>query len=310
MKIGYFGTPEHSAKLLSKLISNNFDISFVVTNIDKPQGRERKLSMSAVKKIALENNLPVLQFENLKNEESISKIISYQADIYIVFAYGHIIPEKVFLHPTAKTINLHGSILPEFRGASPVQSAILSNKKETGITLQYITKELDAGDIISIVKIDIEESDTFGTLLEKLTNAGIDEIIKLLKNFNGIPFPAYPQDHSLATFCKKIKTEDRVLDFSQTMENLHNKIRAFNPGNICFTSFRDRRLNVYKTEKTDLNTEENPGTIVLPDKKTLGVVSGDRKILVLKEIQFENKKVMQSIDFINGMRPIQGEKLI
>ena len=158
--------------------------------------------------------------------------------------------------------------------------------------------------------MDTQLGDTFGTLLDKLTDLGITELLNLLKSFKGTSYKAYSQDHSKATFCKKIKPEDRKLDFSKTMDEIHNKVRAFNPGNICFTSFRDKRLNVYKTEKTTLQSEEDPGTLILPDKKTLGTVSGDKKILLLKEIQFENKKVMNSLDFINGMRPVQGEKLL
>jgi len=310
MKIGFFGTPEHSAFLLKSLIDGGFEISFVVTNVDKPQGRDRKLTPSFVKKLALENNIPVLQFNSLKEEIAIQEINSFNADIYIVYAFGSIIPRKIFDFPVGKTINLHGSILPEFRGASPLQAAILNNYKETGITLQYITDELDAGSIISLVKANIEESDTFGSLLEKLTNLGTIEIIKLLRNFTGKPFLSIDQDHNKATFCKKIKVEERKLDFNCSDAEIHNKVRAFNPGNICFTSFRDKRLNVYKTTKTELNSEESIGSLQILDKKTFGVVCGNKKIIILDEVQFENKKVMKSSDFMNGSRPLNGEMFI
>ena len=141
MKIGYFGTPEHSAKLLKSLYDRGHEILFVVTNMDKPQGRDRKLSFSPVKMMANQYNISVLQFPNLKDDLAFKEITSFQAEIYIVYAYGSIIPSRIFLHPPAKTINLHGSILPEFRGASPIQAAILNGKKETGITLQYITEQ-------------------------------------------------------------------------------------------------------------------------------------------------------------------------
>jgi len=310
MKIGFFGTPEHSAILLKSLIDNGFNVSFVVTNMDKPQGRDRRLAPSFVKKIALANNIPVLQFNTLKEENAIQEINSYNADIYLVYAFGSIIPRKIFDFPIGKTINLHGSILPEFRGASPIQAAILNNYLETGLTLQYITDELDAGSIISIVKVNIEESDTFGTLLDKLTIIGVNEIIKLLRSFDGKPLQSTEQDHSKATFCKKIKVEDRKIDFNLSDLEIHNKVRAFNPGNICFTTFRDKRLNVYKTTKTELKSDEKIGSLQILDKKTFGVVCGNKKIIILDEVQFENKKVMKSSDFINGFRPQNGELFI
>jgi len=310
MKIGYFGTPEHSAKLLKSLCDNGHEISFVVTNMDKPQGRDRKLSYSPVKMMANQRNIPVLQFPNLKDDLAFTEITSFQAEIYIVYAYGSIIPSRIFLHPPAKTINLHGSILPDFRGASPIQAAILNRKKETGITLQYITDQLDAGDIISINKLLIEEDDTFGTLLQKLTDLGTEEILKVLGTYSGVQFPAVPQDHSKASFCKKIKPEERKLDFSEQHIDLHNKVRAFNPRNICFTSYREKRLNVYKTKISDINSESPIGSIHVLDKKTFGVVCGNKKVLIMDEIQFENKKIIKGSDFINGCRPNNGDLFI
>lgn len=310
MKIGYFGTPEHSAKLLKSLYDRGHEILFVVTNMDKPQGRDRKLSFSPVKMMANQFNIPVLQFPNLKDDLAFKEITSFKAEIYMVYAYGSIIPSRIFLHPPAKTINLHGSILPEFRGASPIQAAILNGKKETGITLQYITEQLDAGDIISICKILIKEDDTFGTLLEKLTDLGIEEILKILDTYSGVEFPSLPQDHSKASFCKKIKPEERKLDFSEPDTDLHNKIRAFNPGNICFTSFREKRLNVYKTQLSNFTSEDPVASIQVLDKKTFGVVCGNKKVLVMDEIQFENKKIIKGSDFINGSRPNNGDLFI
>ena len=310
MKIGYFGTPEHSAKLLKSLYDRGHEILFVVTNMDKPQGRDRKLSFSPVKMMANQFNTPVLQFPNLKDDLAFKEITSFQAEIYIVYAYGSIIPNRIFLHPPAKTINLHGSILPEFRGASPIQAAILNGKKETGITLQYITEQLDAGDIISICKILIKEDDTFGTLLEKLTDLGIEEILRVLDTYSGVEFPSLPQDHSKASFCKKIKPDERKLDFSEPDTDLHNKVRAFNPGNICFTIFREKRLNVYKTQLSNITSEDPIASIQVLDKKTFGVVCGNKKVLVMDEIQFENKKIIKGSDFINGSRPNNGDLFI
>jgi len=310
MKIGYFGTPEHSAKLLNALIQEGHDVLFVATNLDKPIGRDKHPTASPVKKLAVEKNIPVLQFPNIRNDAAIDKMNSFGADIYIVFAYGYIIPSRIFNFPKLGTINLHGSLLPEYRGASPVQSAILDGKEETGATIQYITEELDAGDIISQVKVSISHDDTFGTLLEKITTLGIQDVLRLLKISDGKKFAAKPQDHKDATHCKKIKPEDRKLDFSLSADFLFNKIRAFNPGYICYTSFRGKRLNIYSTKLfTDesVTLSKKPGTLHMITKKTVGVECGDSKILILESVQPENKKVMSSLDFINGAKPQTGE---
>ncbi|HMW04630.1 MAG TPA: methionyl-tRNA formyltransferase [Leptospiraceae bacterium] len=310
MKIGYFGTPEHSAKLLEALILEGHQILFVATNQDKPVGRDKALTPSPVKKKALENNIPVLQFPNIRNDAAIEKINSFDADIYVVFAYGYIIPSRIFNHPKLGTINLHGSLLPEYRGASPVQSAILEGKTVTGVTIQYILEELDAGNIISQKEIQILKEDTFGTLLEKITNVGITEVIQLLKNPTMERFPSKPQNHSDATHCRKIKPEDRKLDFREDSITLFNKIRAFNPGYICYTTFREKRLNIYSThilEDHSIEPLKKPGSVHLIGKKTIGVECGDSKILILESVQPENKKVMSSLDFINGNKPQTGE---
>ncbi len=310
MKIGYFGTPEHSAKLLRSLSQSKHEVLFAVTNMDKPQGRDRKLNPPPVKILASELNIPVLQFSNLKEESAYSQITAFPADIYIVYAYGSIIPKPIFLHPLAKTINLHGSILPEFRGASPIQAAILKGKNETGITLQYITEELDAGDIISIQKTEIKSHDTFGSLLDKLTNLGIAEILRVLDSYSGTPFAASPQDHTRATFCKKIKVEERKLDFNLTDLEIHNRVRAFNPGNICFTSFHEKRLSIHKTSISQISVDQLSGSIYLIDKKTFGIVCGNKKVLIMEEVQYENKKIIKGMDFINGSRLSEGDKFI
>ncbi|MCB1140705.1 MAG: methionyl-tRNA formyltransferase [Leptospiraceae bacterium] len=306
MKLGYFGTPIHSAYLLERLYKEGFEIQFVVTNPDKPSGRGGKLTPSPTRLKAEELGIPVYH-ESLKSDSANEFLSRFEPDLCIVFAYGALISEQIFSKPPLGTINLHGSLLPEYRGASPVQAAILDGKTISGITLQYITKELDAGDIISKIEISIEPEDNFGTLLQKMTEKGTDELIRLIKTQPGFRFPAVPQDHSKATFCKKIHSDDRKLNFSNSAEELQNRIRAFNPGNICFTSFREKRLNVYKTRILDSETGGEAGTYFQVDKRTPGIVTSDKKILVLEEIQPENKKRISGSDFINGFRPQNGE---
>lgn len=307
MKIGFFGTPKHSAQLLTNLLNAGFTVDFVVTNPDKPAGRGNKLTMSPVKELAISRGIEVFSFPSIKTEEAIQALQNRNVDIQIVFAYGSIIPRAIFDHPVGGTINLHGSLLPEFRGASPIQSAILQNKKITGITLQYIVEELDAGEIISTQEIEIFDTDDFESLLTKITTVGTTELIQLLQNFENKKFPSTAQDHSKASFCKKIKPEERKLDFTETARNLFNKIRAFHPGNTCFAEFRSKRINCQKARVVSETVDLPPGSLYFIDKKNWGIVCGDKQILVLELLQPENKKVMTLIDFRNGMRLENGE---
>ncbi|MCB1189988.1 MAG: methionyl-tRNA formyltransferase [Leptospiraceae bacterium] len=314
MKIGYFGTPEHSAKLLDALHKNGFEIAYVVTNVDKLTGRKKQLTFPPVKKLALELGLEVLQFTSIKSEEAIQKINSFPVDLNIVFAYGSIIPKAIFDFPPMGTINLHGSLLPEFRGASPVQSAILAGKDVTGITIQYVTEKLDSGNIITKVPIEITLEDDSSSLMEKVTDIGVEEMLKLLQNSNNSRFPSVPQEHSLATNCHKIHANDRKLEFTGDSKTVYNKIRAFYPWNICYCTYRGKRINIHKAKiytngTENINSLKIPGSLHLLDKRTMGVECGDNNIILLEAIQPENKNVMRAVDFINGFKPKQGELL-
>lgn len=311
MKIGYFGTPAHSAYLLEQLIAHNFEISFVVTNMDKFSGRNKNIpTPSPVKNIALKYNLSILQFPSIKTQEAIDSILSYPSDLNIVFAYGAIIPETIFARPRFHTINLHGSLLPEYRGASPVQSAILDGKSESGFSIQYITKELDAGDIVSQKVVPIEDSDNSGSLLDKITKEGTTEIIHLLKNHPNSKYEAIPQEHSKASFCKKIKSEDRKIDFGQSAESIYYKIKAFNPGYIPYGMFREKRIYFLQASlggNISENLSSKIGNLTLESRKVLSLECGNRRLLYPLVIQLENKNPMNIVDFINGYKPKDGE---
>lgn len=311
MKIGFFGTPSHSAKLLATLIQEGFFISFVVANPDKPQRRKKILTPPPTKIIAEKHGIPVLQFPSIKNPTAIAKIRSFPADIHIVFAYGAIIPEPIFSAPRLGAINLHGSILPAYRGASPVQAALLHGESETGFSLQYITSGLDAGDVIASQTIAIDPEDNFQTLLDKISEQGIAEIIRLLKTNPTQPLPAQPQDNSRATYCSKIKAEDRILDLlQQDHRQIHNRVRALNPNQPPHITFRGKRINILKTLPLEEKKEDLPvNSFYRIDKKTLAIVCADHTLLSLQEVQPENKKPMQIIDFLNGFQPQTGDRI-
>ncbi|EKO35406.1 methionyl-tRNA formyltransferase [Leptospira santarosai] len=312
MKLGYFGTPEHSAKLLKALIDSDLaEVLFVVTNPDRPKGRSKTPEAGPVKKIALEHRLPVFQYESIKKEKekALSDFGSFPADLYVVFAYGSILPKEVYDRPPLSSINLHGSLLPDLRGASPVQTALWKGYDTSGITIQYIGEKMDEGDILLTREVDISPEDNTGTLMNKITDVGIESVLRLLKTYDGKPFPAIPQDHGKATYCGKIKSEDRILHWSFGAEELHNRIRALYPDAIATTRFREKRIGILRTRLSSLPAESNPepGKLKRLDKKGLLTQCGDGRFLEILELQPENKNRMSASDFLNGFRIQEGE---
>ncbi|MCB1159027.1 MAG: methionyl-tRNA formyltransferase, partial [Leptospiraceae bacterium] len=231
--------------------------------------------------------------------------------LFVVFAFGGILPEDIFEYPSGGSINLHGSLLPEYRGASPVQAALLDGKTETGYSIQYLARDVDSGDVITSEVIPILDNDNSETLLKRITEKGSEAILKLLKNPVNGRYPAKPQDHEKASHCKKIKPEDRKLDFSGSALSLHNRIRAFAPEKTCYFLFRNKRINIYESMLLSEKPEGlKTGELFCPDKKTLAITCGDGNLLSLIKIQPENKNPMQTLDFINGFKPQTGEKAL
>ncbi|TGJ99116.1 methionyl-tRNA formyltransferase [Leptospira semungkisensis] len=306
MKIAFFGTPEPSSKLLQALLEEpEIQIEFVVTNPDRPKGRSKTPQPSPVKEIALSANLPVFQYESIKKEKekAMSDFSSFSPDLYVVFAYGSILPKEIFSIPRFGSINLHGSILPDLRGASPVQTALWQGYTKTGISIQCLGEKMDEGDIIQISEVPISLEDDTGTLMEKITNAGITSLLPLLKGNKNKAFDAIPQDHSKATYCTKILAEQRILDLNLPAMELHNRIRALSPDLGGFCQFRGKRIVLWKTKPSDFSEEGlKPGRLKRMDKKALLFQCGDGRFLELISVQPENKNRMPVGDFLNGFR--------
>ncbi len=309
MRIGYFGTPSHAKELLERLYKSENEISFVVTNPDKPKGRDRKPMPSEVKKFALDHSIPIFQPMNWKDKSTIESILSIPCDIHIVYAYGSIIPELIYKSPRLGSINLHGSLLPKYRGASPVQTAIINGETSTGLSIQFLAKDVDAGDIIHQKEFTITEQDTTGSILSRITEDGGTEILNLIKNFPQ-GFNSIQQDSSQASHCKKLLPEDRCINWNRSSFEIHNQIRAFFPQPLCFSSFREKRIILWESYLPKDEFPESdlpPGTIFIPNKKSLFVICGDKKMIGIIRIQPEGKKDMLVNDFINGLKPQERE---
>ncbi|MBN2434050.1 MAG: methionyl-tRNA formyltransferase [Spirochaetes bacterium] len=302
MKIGFFGTPEVARGLLSHLCSN-YDVCFVVTNCDKPAGRNKKVCKPPVKMCAEENNVEILQPETLKDELLVEHLKSFNADLFIVFAYGHLIPASVFEMPRYGTINLHPSKLPLYRGAAPVEWALMDGVSETAVSIQKITEKLDAGDILAQQNITIDPDMNARELYEKVMPLGISLVDHVIKGFKDDSLNPVKQNESQATYCKKISRSTARIDWNMKALQIHNLVRAMNPKPGAWSLFRDTEIKVWQTAivPQDQMIDLKPGQLARLGKKRLVAGCGDGIIEIIS-IQPLGKKPMEASAFINGAR--------
>ena len=311
LKIGFFGSPSVSATLLGAFLDANYDIQFVVSNPDRPRGRSKKLIPSEVSRTALERSLPLYRFETLKDKQSLEILKQYNCDVFLVFAYGKLLPDEIINMPGIASINLHASLLPELRGASPVQSAILQGLTVTGWTLQIITKELDAGDILSSNSVQILPDETSGELMERMLPSGIELTRSLLDNLPESIKNRIKQNDEMASHCRKITTQMSWIQWKDDAEKIHNVIRAFNPSPVARSYFRNKIIRLLHSQipqKSDLDELEKqlkgkePGQLmVLKGQKKIFVKTG-KGVIEITELQPENKKPVDASSFLNGYR--------
>ena len=306
MRVGFFGTPDIAAYMLKRLCREH-DVLFLVAQEDKRSGRNLRLANCSSKEIAESENIPVLQPKSLKDQEFVEELKRFNADIFIVVAYGKLIPKAVFSMPRFGTINLHPSLLPKYRGAAPVEWAIINGEDETGVTVQLINEELDAGDIIIQEKIRLNNSISSGELYEIVFSVGEELLVKAAEILLDGRDKPKAQDHSKATYCGKIDRETALIDWNKSSRDIHNLIRGLNPKPAAWTNFRDMNIKIWKTAEYNINgIILKPGQILKHNKKNLIVGTGDG-ILEILEIQPENKKRMDGLSFINGYRLIENE---
>ncbi|MDQ0638123.1 methionyl-tRNA formyltransferase [Pedobacter sp. W3I1] len=301
MKIVFMGTPDFAVASLDALVQANFDVVAVVTAPDKPAGRGQKLNESAVKKYAVEKGIPVLQPEKLKNPEFIEKLKSYQADLQVVVAF-RMLPEIVWSMPVKGTINLHGSLLPQYRGAAPINHAIINGEKESGVTTFFLKQEIDTGDIILSDRVPIADDETAGELHDKLMVVGANLLVKTLHAIeaNKVTEQPQPQNGDLK-HAPKIFKEDCKIDWNSPAQTIHNLIRGLSPYPTAFTLLNEKNLKVFKAEIED----KEPGIVAggfLTDGKTYLKFAAKDGFIKLLDIQYEGKKRMLIEDFLRGMR--------
>ena len=311
-KIVFMGTPKFAVPVLEMLIEN-YGVDLVITQPDKKVGRKKVLTPPPVKVVALENNIKVLQPEKIStDEEAYNTLKELNPDIIITAAYGQLVPEKILEIPKHKCINVHGSLLPKLRGGAPIQYSILEDHSKTGITIMYMVKKLDAGDMLSKVEIDILDSDNYETLHDKLSIAGRDLLNETLpKIFSGDISPE-KQDDKEATFARNILREDEKIDWNTSARAVFNKVRALDPTPGAFTYLEGNVLKIWSSEEVKQNFEssfDKVGTIIKQDKKNIYILCGNGSVLKVNELQVSGKKRMPVVNFLSNKKDYVGTVL-
>lgn len=295
--IVFAGTPDFAARHLQALISSEHRVIGVYTQPDRPAGRGKKLQSSAVKQLAEAHDLPVYQPASLRSEEAQHQLAELKPDIMVVVAYGLILPQEILDIPTYGCLNVHGSLLPKWRGAAPIQRAIWAGDRQTGVTIMQMDKGLDTGDILLQRAIDITPADTSASLYEKLADVGPHTLLESLASLSEIM--PQPQDNEQASYAQKLSKEEARIDWQQGALQLERNIRAFNPWPVCYFQFKDKPVKVWQASAFD--TEGEAGTVLSADKQGILVATGQGS-LRLETIQFPGKKVMSAADILNARR--------
>lgn len=299
LRIVFAGTPDFAARHLAALLSSEHEVIAVYTQPDRPAGRGKKLTASPVKNIALENNIPVYQPENFKSDEAKQELADLNADIMVVVAYGLLLPQVVLDTPRLGCINVHGSILPRWRGAAPIQRSIWAGDKETGVTIMQMDIGLDTGDMLSIATLPIEATDTSASMYEKLAGLGPDALVKCLADIASGKAIAEKQDDELANYAKKLSKEEARINWSDDAAHVERCVRAFNPWPMSHFEAAENSIKVWQSRVAEQTSDKPAGTILQADKTGIYVATG-QGVLVLEQLQVPGKKAMSVQDILNS----------
>jgi len=307
MRIVFMGTPDFAVATLQRLVEHNFEVVAVVTAPDKPVGRGLKMSASPVRKYAESRNIPVLQPEKLKNKAFLEELAAFKADLQVVVAF-RMLPEAVWAMPPKGTINLHGSLLPQYRGAAPINWAVINGEKMTGVTTFFIEKEIDTGKIIFTDTLEIGENDTAGDLHDKMMWTGADLVVKTVKAIEVGSYPEQPQDFSgELKAAPKIFKETTEIDWSKDAASLHNFVRGLSPYPAAWTMLANKQLKIFETRPLDalpgnLERVQNGEYPLYTDHKKNLVAQTGNGFLSILSLQLEGKKRMTTEEFLRGYR--------
>ncbi|WP_020533408.1 methionyl-tRNA formyltransferase [Flexithrix dorotheae] len=302
LRIIFMGTPDFAVPSLEILVKHGFNIVGVITAPDKPAGRGLKLHESPVKKCAMAHNIPLLQPTNLKSPEFIEELKSYNANLQVVVAF-RMLPEVVWAMPAYGTFNLHGSLLPQYRGAAPINWAVINGEKETGVTTFFLKHQIDTGDLIDQAKVPIHENDTAGSVYERLMYLGADLVLKTVKSIEANNYTLSPQDESVEIKkAPKIFKETCEIDFSKSTEEVYNFIRGLSPYPTAWTTLNGKSCKIYEVEKVENPPETTQNNPYISDRKNYLYFKTDDGFISVKTLQLAGKKRMYIEDFLRGYK--------
>ncbi|ACH65083.1 methionyl-tRNA formyltransferase [Aliivibrio fischeri] len=301
LRIIFAGTPDFAARHLSALIDSHHEVIGVYTQPDRPAGRGKKLTASPVKELALEHNIPVFQPENFKSDEAKQELADQNADLMVVVAYGLLLPQAVLDTPKLGCINVHGSILPRWRGAAPIQRSIWAGDAETGVTIMQMDIGLDTGDMLKIATLPIEATDTSASMYDKLAELGPVALVDCLSDIADGSAIAQKQDDELANYAKKLSKEEAKIDWTMDAIAIERCVRAFNPWPMSHFSVEDKAIKVWQSRVESYTGDATPGTIIQADKTGIYVATGSDAI-VFEQLQVPGKKAMGVQDILNSRK--------
>lgn len=324
MKVIFMGTPDFAVGALEALLTAGHEVTAVVTQPDKQKGRDRKLQFSPVKECAVAHGLTVLQPARIKAPEAVEELKKYEADIFVVAAFGQILSKEILEMPKFGCINIHASLLPKYRGASPIQYAVLNGDDVTGVTIMQMNEGMDTGDILTMKAIPVEKDDTGGSLFEKLSVLGAELLVKTLPKIEAGEIIPVKQQEEDATHVRMLRKEMGRIDWEKDADVLERLVRGMNPWPSAYCGFRGKSLKIWKAEvsfgeqkeesgyaglfRHSENREAEPGEVLLVTKDSICVQTG-KGVLVLKEVQLEGKKRMPVQNFLLGCQVKAGEIL-
>ena len=308
MRVIFMGTPDFSVGTLEALIEAGHEIVLAVTQPDKPRGRGKEMQYSPVKEAALAHDIPVYQPQRIRDAECVEELKKYPADVMVVIAFGQILPKEILDMTKYGCINVHASLLPDYRGAAPIQWAVINGEQVTGVTIMRMDEGIDTGDMIMKQEVIVDEEETGGSLFDKLADVGAKLCVKAMQAIEDGTAVYTPQDESLATHTGKIQKELGNIDWSKDAEVIEHLIRGLNPWPSAYTRLEDKNLKIWKAKVVSHDVKAAPGCILKVTKDELFVQAGNG-VLALLEVQLEGKKRMTTDAFLRGYQVSEGSYL-
>lgn len=299
MKVVFMGTPDFAAGALEAIIQAGHEVTAVVTQPDKPKGRSGQMQFPPVKECAVKYGIPVFQPVKIKEPEAVEKLRQFEADIFVVAAFGQIVSKEILDMPRLGCVNIHASLLPKYRGAAPIQWAIINGEQETGVTIQQMNEGIDTGDILTKVVVPIAQKETAESLFNKLEEAGARLIVETLTKLEKGEITPVPQDDSQSSYVKMIKKSFGRIDWSMDAVSIERLVRGLNSWPSAYTFYGGKSLKLWNCDVLEESGKETPGTIVRVNKDSVDVATG-KGVLRILELQLEGKKRMDTKSFLLG----------